>query len=196
MIAVVLIAGLLTAGGTLIEEQQRAVATDQLTVAGQQLAAGFEDADRLAATTDNGTIRVNVWLPDSVAGGQYRIRIVNHPQPPDQPALATVVATAESADARRNVSFRTDHAVPNRTLSGGPILLVYSVDGTEEEGDWRITANPDGADGVDPEQAAIAPPGAFDPGAVDAVERGAGTRPVENPTAGEWLYPAGGVSYP
>jgi hypothetical protein len=126
-ITAVLIAGLLIAGGTLIEDQRRAIASDELTVSGQQLAGGFEDVDRLAAAADDGTVRVNVWLPDDVgAGGGYSLRVVNHPTPADQPARATVVVTAETIDVSRNVSFRTQHPVTNRTLPGGPVTIRFA----------------------------------------------------------------------
>ncbi|GAB7012899.1 DUF7266 family protein [Halolamina salina] len=133
-ITAVLIAGLLTAGGTLVENQQRAVVTDELTVTGQQLAAGFEDADRLAGTMRNGTVRLSVWLPSDVgAGGGYSIRVVNRPTPDDQPALATIVVTAENVDVSRNVSFRTEHRVANRTVPGGPVTVSYhDTDGDED----------------------------------------------------------------
>lgn len=125
-ITAVLLAGLLAAGGALIEDQRRAVATDQLTVTGQQLASGFEDVDRLAATTVNGTARVNVWLPTDVGGGgSYTIQLVNHPTAADQPARATIVSSSDSADASQNVSFRTQHEVTNRTLSGGPVTIRF-----------------------------------------------------------------------
>lgn len=128
-ITAVLIAGLLTAGGTLIDDQQRAVVSDELTVTGQQLASGFEDADRLAGTMkggDGGTVRVNVWVPSDVGGGGgYTLRIVNHPTPADQPAMATVVVSADNVDASRNVSFRTEHPVANRTIPGGPVTITY-----------------------------------------------------------------------
>lgn len=126
-ITAVILAGLLTAGGGLIEDQRRAVATDQLTVTGQQLASGFEDVDRLAATTTtNGTARVTIWLPTEVGGGgNYRIRLVNHPTPAEQPARATIVGSSDSADASRNVSFRTEYEVANRTFRGGPVTITF-----------------------------------------------------------------------
>ena len=131
-ISAVLIAGLLIAGGTLIEDQRRAIASDELTVSGQQLAGGFEDVDRLAAAADDGTVRVNVWLPDDVGtGGDYSLQLVNHPTAPDQPARATVVVAAESPDVSRNVSFRTQHPVLNRTLPGGPVSIRF----TDADGD-------------------------------------------------------------
>jgi len=126
-ITAVLIAGLLTAGGTLVENQQRAVITDELTVTGQQLAGGFEDVDRLAGTMENGSVRVNVWLPSDVGGGGgYSLEIVNHPTPDDQPARATIVASAENVDVSRNVSFRTEHPVANRTVTGAPVEIVFA----------------------------------------------------------------------
>jgi len=125
-ITAVLIAGLLTAGGTLIEDQQRAVVTDELTVTGQQLASGFEDADRLAGTMAAGTVRVRVWLPSDVGGGgSYSLEVVNKPTPPEQPARATIALSAEHVDVSRNISFRTGHPVANRTAPGGTVVISF-----------------------------------------------------------------------
>ncbi|MBP1986731.1 DUF7266 family protein [Halolamina salifodinae] len=125
-ITAVLVAGLLTAGGTLIEGQQRTVAADELSVSGQQLAAGFEDADRLAATTDNGTVRVNVWLPEGVAGGGYTLTIRNESTAAGQPARATIVANADGINVTRNVSFWIENPAANRTVPGGPVTIRYN----------------------------------------------------------------------
>jgi hypothetical protein len=135
-ITAVLIAGLLTAGGTLVENQQRAVVTDELTVTGQQLASGIEDADRLAGAADgeNGTVRVRVWLPDDVGtGGGYTLQLVNRSDEAGQPASGTIVVTAESVDVSRNVSFRTQYPVVNDTLPGGPVTIRVAGDGDEQE---------------------------------------------------------------
>lgn len=131
-ITAVLVAGLLTAGGGLIEDQRNTVAADELSVSGQQLAAGFENADRLAATTDNGTVRVNVWLPEAIAGGGYELTIRNESNPPDQPALATIVASADGVEVTQNISFRTENPAANRTVPGGPVTISYhDIDGDE-----------------------------------------------------------------
>lgn len=130
-ITVVLVAGLLTAGGGMVEDQRRAVVGDQLDVAGQQLAAGYGDADRLAGGVDDAIVRVNVWLPQSVADGEYTVRLVSHPGSADQPGKATIVAAAEDSDVSRNTSFRTAMPVANTTVPGGPVTITY----TDEDGD-------------------------------------------------------------
>ncbi|QKY19362.1 hypothetical protein B4589_002840 [Halolamina sp. CBA1230] len=142
-ITAVLIAGLLIAGGTLIENQRAAIVNDELTVSGQQLAGGFEDADRLAdaASSENSSVAVNVWLPDDVGtGGEYSLRLVNHSTADGQPASGTIVVTAESVDVSRNVSFRTQYPIANDTLPGGPVTIRFA-DG-DEDGDRELVASP------------------------------------------------------
>lgn len=135
-ITAVLVSGLLIAGGGLIEDQRQAITRDELTVSGQQLAGGLEDADRLAGAAEDGTVKVGIWLPADVgAGGEYSLRLVNHPTDADQPARGTVVVDAESVDVSRNVSFRTEYPVANKTLPGGPVTIVVEDDdgdGTRE----------------------------------------------------------------
>ncbi|KPN31415.1 hypothetical protein SY89_02161 [Halolamina pelagica] len=65
-ITAVLVSGLLIAGGGLIEDQREAITRDELTVSGQQLAGGLEDADRLAGAAENGIVEVDIWLPADV----------------------------------------------------------------------------------------------------------------------------------
>ncbi|GAB7093383.1 hypothetical protein JCM30237_05350 [Halolamina litorea] len=129
-ITAVIVAGLLAAGGSLIEDQRRMVAADELSVTGQQLAVGFGEADRLAGTTDDGTVRVNVDLP-SGDNSDYTLRVVNHPTAAGQPARATVVASADGLEVSRNVSFRTAAPVANRTVPAGPVTITY----TDSDGD-------------------------------------------------------------
>ncbi|NHX36228.1 MULTISPECIES: DUF7266 family protein [Halolamina] len=142
-ISAVLVSGLLIAGGGLIEDQRQAITADELSVSGQQLAGGLEDADRLAGAAENGTVEVDVWLPADVgAGGEYRLRLVNHPTPADQPARGTVVVSAESVDVTRNVSFRTENPVANGTLSGGPVTIVVADD--DGDGDPELVVYEEG----------------------------------------------------
>lgn len=138
-ITAVLVSGLLIAGGGLIEDQQQAITADELTVSGQQLAGGLEDADRLAGAAENGTVEVDIWLPADVgAGGSYTLELVNQSTPSDQPARGTIVVSAESVDVSRNVSFRTEHPVANRTLPGGPVTIVVTDD--DGDGDRELVA--------------------------------------------------------
>ncbi|MFW5937458.1 MAG: DUF7266 family protein [Halanaeroarchaeum sp.] len=134
---VVLIAGLLAAGGSLVEDQRRTVAGDELDVAGQQLAAGFEDADRLAGSADDPTARVNVWLPEQVVNREYEVRVENRSTTSDQPARAAIVTRAEGMETERSVSFRTINPVENRTLPGGPMTIAYE----ERNGSHKLVAS-------------------------------------------------------
>lgn len=124
-ITAVLMAGLLIAGGTLVENQRERIAEDELSVSAEQLASGMSDADRLAGTVTEGVLRVHVWLPERVAGGPYTIELENDPTADDQPARATISARAQSVDATGELSFRTSVPVANRTVVGGPMVVSH-----------------------------------------------------------------------
>lgn len=131
-ITAVLISGLLFAGGALVEDQRDRIAQEELSVAAEQLAAGVNEGDRLAESTDGGVLRVQVWLPERIAGGSYALELRNESVPPDQPARATIIARAGGADARATVSLRTGVPVANKTVEGGPVVISHrNVTGDE-----------------------------------------------------------------
>lgn len=124
VISSLLISGLVVAGGDYVESQRDQVAREELRVVGNQLAGGIADADRLANTSDGGKIRVNAWLPRSVVGGPYSIRIVSEPGY-DGTNETTVVVSSDVADVSRNVTFYTSHEVEERTIGGGPVVVIF-----------------------------------------------------------------------
>lgn len=135
----ILITGLLIAGGALIEDQRERIAEEELSVTAEQLASGFGDADRLASTSTDGELRVTVWLPDRIAGGQYTITTENHSTADDQPARATIVADAQAVDVTTELSLRTSVPVANRTVVGGPLVISH-LD-TDSDGDRELVIN-------------------------------------------------------
>jgi hypothetical protein len=146
-ITAILITGLLIAGGTLIDDQRERIAEEELSVTVEQLASGFSDADRLASTSTDGELRVTVWLPDRIAGGQYIITTENHSTAAGQPASATIVAEAQAVDVTTELSLRTNVPVANRTVDGGPLVIGHR-DG-DGDGDRELVINE--SRNVDPE---------------------------------------------
>lgn len=133
-ITAILISGLLIAGGTLVESQRDRIAQEELSVSAEQLASGLNDADRLAQNADDGVMRVRIWLPERIAGGSYTLELSNESTDPDQPARATIVATAQNANAQASVSLRTGLPVANQTIEGGPVV----VSNLDEDGDGNL----------------------------------------------------------
>jgi hypothetical protein len=124
-ITAILIGGLLIAGGGLVDDQRDRIAQEELSVSVEQLASGLNDGDRLAQSTDGGVIGVRIWLPDRVAGGAYTLEVTNESSPADQPARASIAASAQGANAVATVTIRTGVPVANRTIIGGPLVVPY-----------------------------------------------------------------------
>ncbi|MFB6219982.1 MAG: hypothetical protein ABEH90_00965 [Halolamina sp.] len=138
-ITAILMAGLLIAGGTLVEDQRERIAEEELSVSAEQLASGLGDADRLAGTVTDGVLRVYVWLPEDVAGGSYTIELQNEPTAASQPAKATILAESQQVDATGELTIRTGVPVANRTVIGGPVTVSYR-DG-DGDGDRELVVN-------------------------------------------------------
>lgn len=144
----ILIVGLLTAGGTLVTNEREVVAREQLTVAGEQLATGMADADRLAATGDGGTIRVEVWLPDGAGSAPYSVRLVSQSTAAGEPNATKIVAESPALDVSESVVVRTTFEVADATIDGGPVVVTFDDDGNRKlhVQDARNAPAPDVAD--------------------------------------------------
>ena len=126
-VAGLLLATVVTAGGGLIEQETEQVVDDELTVVGSQLAANIHEADRLAqvAHTDanttpaTGSVRLEVRLPEQVAGTGYRVEIRNE----------TISLLTTNPTLNVTVSY-PETAVPVSAptqLSGGDLVIVYET---------------------------------------------------------------------
>jgi hypothetical protein len=138
-ITAILISGLLFAGGSLVEDQRDRIAEEELSVAAEQLASGVNEGDRLARSGDGGVMRVRVWLPERIAGGSYTLELRNESAPAGQPTRATIIATAQGADAQASVSLRTGVPVANRTVQGGPVVVSHRD--TDGDGSRELVVN-------------------------------------------------------
>lgn len=76
-ISTVLVAGLLIAGGTFVDDQRDHVVDSELEVVGQRLAADVATADRLVRMgSGETTVRVATSVPDSIAGSDYNVEVL------------------------------------------------------------------------------------------------------------------------
>ena len=147
-ITAILMSGLLIAGGTLVDDQRERIAEDELSVTSEQLAGGLTDADQLAGTMSGGVLKVQVWLPERIAGGPYTIELENHPTAADQPANSTIHAEAQDVEATGELSLRTSVPVANQTVVGGPLVITHrDADG---DGSRELVVNE--SQELDPEQ--------------------------------------------
>lgn len=154
-ITAILITGLLMAGGALVEDQRERIADEELSVSAEQLASGLGDADRLSGTSTDGVLRVTVWLPDRIAGGQYTMTLENHPTAADQPARATIIADSQAVDVTAELSLRTSVPLANRTVVGGPLVVSHRDDDGDGERELVVNESRDVAP-EEPEPAVMA----------------------------------------
>lgn len=131
-IAVVLVTGLLIAGGGFISDQRSSAGRAELQVIGQQIAADVEAADRLIASTKDAdpTVQIRRRLPRDVAGGHYQIELVEAADP-------YISLASTDPDLTVSVDFVNHTAVRESSIAGGPVLIEYTSGGrlTIEPGD-------------------------------------------------------------
>ncbi|WP_225334685.1 DUF7266 family protein [Halomicrobium urmianum] len=75
-IALALVTGLIAAGTTMVEDQNRRTTESQLRTIGHQVAGTLELADRtVRASDDVDTLNLTVDLPDQVVGSEYYVDV-------------------------------------------------------------------------------------------------------------------------
>lgn len=124
-VAALLISGLLVAAGGLIDSQTRQVTSDELAVIGHQLAADLSGADRLSRAGDVSTLAVRSDLPRRTAAGGYTVEIETDGD------RGTIELRTSSPDVTVTVPFRTDAAVADGTVAGGPVRIEHDGTGLE-----------------------------------------------------------------
>jgi len=152
-ITAILVTGLLMAGGALVEDQRERIAEEELSVAGEQLASGIGDADRLAGTVTDGVLQTTVWLPDRIAGAAYTIELQNHTTGANQPSRATIIAASQAVDVTAEVSVRTSVPVANRTVVGGPVVISHRD--ADDDGSRELVVNDSTAIGPEEPEPAV-----------------------------------------
>lgn len=118
-ISAILVSGLLLAGGSYVDDRREAVVEDELTVIGQQLAAGLERADRLVRAGDASTVSLEIDqnLPNQVTGSGYRVSLDGSNEEID--------LESTSSDASVTVGFTSQTSVASSSAQGGRVQIVY-----------------------------------------------------------------------
>ncbi|RLM59780.1 hypothetical protein DVK02_03355 [Halobellus sp. Atlit-31R] len=131
-ITAVLISGLLIGAGSYVENQREQVVREELGVLAGQLAAGIEDADRLAdARARSRSVRVGVSLPDRVASESYRIEITELADPPGQPARHELTLRSAQSDVGVTQTISTTVDVAEGSVLGGWTVVGLDASGSE-----------------------------------------------------------------
>jgi len=131
-IGVLLITGLLIAGATFIQNQREDAIRTELRVIGQQVAADFSTADRLAqAAESNSTVTLSRSMPGTVAGSTYSLELVESENP-------ELVLTSTDPEVQVTVSLANKSGVDGTSISGGNIRVNETATGVltlESRGD-------------------------------------------------------------
>ncbi len=125
-IGVILITGLLIAGGTFVTDQRESAIRTELRVIGQQVAADISTADRLSQSTEgNSTVRLERTMPDTVAGGTYNVRVVASKD-------AHLILTTENPSVRVRVDLLNESDVQGTAINGGALQINETASGELE----------------------------------------------------------------
>jgi hypothetical protein len=130
-ITAALVSGLLVGAGTYVENERDQVVREELTVVAEQLAAGIGDADRLARTAEDPTVRVGVDLPRRVAGESYRIEIVNLSAPEPQPERYELRLRSAGSGVSVTLTLSTLEAMNETSVNGGWVVVELDTGGTD-----------------------------------------------------------------
>jgi hypothetical protein len=116
-IALILITGLLLAGGTFVENQRDRSIRTELQVLGEQVSADVTMADRLVETTgDNESVQVGRSLPPRVAGSTYEVSIEGGSDP-------QVVVRTTDPEITVTVPVKTSTSIEPSSVSGGTVAV-------------------------------------------------------------------------
>lgn len=124
-IASILISGLLVAGGGLVESQTKQVTSDELAVAGHQLADELSSADRLVRAGDVSVLSIRETIPAQTAAGSYTIQIEH------EDTAGTIELRSSNPDVTVVVPFRSETSVRDVSFNGGAVLITYDNTATE-----------------------------------------------------------------
>jgi len=120
-IALILVTGLMVAGGTFVEDQRDRSIETELEVLAEQVSADVEMADRLArTTTENETVRVGRDLPPRVAGSNYDVGIEGGSDP-------QIVVRSTDPEITVTVPVENETSLESSTVSGGTVAVNYTA---------------------------------------------------------------------
>ena len=127
-ISTLLVVGLLTAGGTFVDEQRKDVVDSELQVIGERLASDLATADRLARV-GGGAAVVNVTsrLPAAVSGKSYTVAVTA------SDGNATLVLSPNGANRNVTVPVANRTAIQPTRVVSGDLLIAYDAAADELE---------------------------------------------------------------
>lgn len=134
VIVTVLMSGLFISMSGFLETEQKRATRSELTVLGNRIAADIATVDRLARTSNGGSVEVRTTIPRSVAGSEYEVDVSSSQFKGASAAWnVTITLRGSDVDVSRTVEARTTVEVADSDLNGGPYVVSY--DGTTIEVD-------------------------------------------------------------
>lgn len=131
-IVTILISGIFTGMGTVVENQREKAIRSELTVIGNRIAADISAVDRLAiATSSNANIQIATTLPSTVAGSSYSINISD----PGPSHRYSIELSTSDPDVTETVIVRSNTTVTHSQLQGGDIAIVFDGSSVEVQHD-------------------------------------------------------------
>ncbi|NEU56725.1 hypothetical protein [Halorussus sp. MSC15.2] len=127
VVATLLIGGVLTATGGMVDDRRESAARTELSVLGERVATDLMAADRLAEVgRGDETVAVSVTLPERVAGARYEVEI-------DATASgSTILLRSDHPEVTVRVGFRNATAVESTTVRGGDLRIELNTGGSPD----------------------------------------------------------------
>lgn len=124
VIATLLIGGVLTATGGMVEDRRESAVRTEMSVLGERVAADLMATDRLAEVANSSaasdpTVNVSVSIPERVAATRYEIRIETSPD--------RIVLVSDYPEVKVTVGFHHDTPVEETTVPGGDLRIVFDT---------------------------------------------------------------------
>ncbi|WP_135851367.1 DUF7266 family protein [Halorussus salinus] len=129
VVATLLVGGVLTATGGMVQDRRESAVRTELSVVGERVAADLMAADRLAEVGTAGpgtdpTVSLSVTLPERVGGTRYDVSIRTSP--------AVIVLQSDTPEVTVRVGFHHDTPVEETTVRGGDLRIELAGDGDVE----------------------------------------------------------------
>ena len=124
-VAALLIAGVLTATGGMVEDRRESAIRTELSVLGERVASDLMAADGLAVVDGASTVVVETSLPRRVAATQYEIEVRTSP--------AELVLRTSNPEVTVTVEFHHETAVRETTVRGGDLRITLDNDASPEQ---------------------------------------------------------------
>lgn len=118
-ISSLLLVGLVTAGGTILQDENEQTTREELTIIGNRLATQISFADQTVQRTNTNSLEFKAGVPNEVSGREFIIDIT---------ATAITLRDPETG-IEVEIPVTTDTPIEEGTITSGELYIVY--DGTD-----------------------------------------------------------------